>query len=298
MSMARDPLFRVGDPAHNLIPAHGGAVWYPLHEALLTAGVAGLPALTELGTPSGSKWGTSGAYTFPTANTDCALLAADDATNLYLSSQLSLYPGAVDVHIIIALDLSFSVAPSGSSTLWSFGKYSTASLIGIDMTASEVPRFVARGKGASSGTAVQQNLTAQSGTLTSFRNQGLFSMVVGIRLVDVTSTTAHADVELRAGNGTLSAYYTASNVDVRGDGSDVPGISGGILMSDFGGLYLGARGATSPTNFWGSGASQVGKLGNFSARRFETYNAARVTDALAFMVNRQRDFPRNFCSDA
>lgn len=295
MSMVRDPLFRVGEPAHNLIPSAGGAVWYPLHDSLLAAGIADLPALAELGTPSGAKWGTSGMYTLPEANTDCALNAVEDEDDLFLSSHLSLYPATLDAHYIIALDASYVAAPSGNSALWSWGKDTgTASLLGLDITSGELPRFNARGKDSSATT--NQSLTAQSGTFAAFRNQGIFSLVLGVRMVSASAV----DVELRLGNGTLSAHYAASNVDVLNAGTGgtaVPGISGGVTMGNFGGLYLGCKGAASPTNFWGRGAGNTGAVGNFSARRFPTYSASRVADALAFMVARKRDFPRSLSSD-
>lgn len=295
MSMPRDPVFHVGEPAHNLIPAAGGAVWYPLHaSSLLVSGIAGIPALALTGTPAADPYTTAGVYTFPTNNTDAVLKAEDNAVNLYLSSQLSLYGSAVDSHVIVAMDLSFSAAPTGTATIWGWGRNLSAStLIGMDLTSGESPRFIYRAKGSSA--IANPAFTVSSGTFASFRNQGVFSMVVGIRVVSATNIT----IELQLGNGTLSALYTLASTDVTdaGGGSVLPGISDGVTMADFGGLYLGARMTSALSNFWINGAANVGAIGNFSARKFATYSASRVTDTLAYMLARKLDFPRNLSSD-
>lgn len=292
MSMPRDPIFHTEEPSRNLIPAAGGAVHYPLHaDSLLVAGISGLPDLVQLGTPAGSPYATAGVYTFPTNNTDAALQAEEHATNLYLDAHLSLYGSAVDSQIIVAMDVSFSAAPAGTATLWCWGRNLSAStIIGLDLTSSETPRFLHRSKG---GTLANPTMTADSGTFAAFRNQGVFSLVMGLRLV--TSTTLAVDMLL--GNGALSAQYSLAEFDVLGAGTAIPGISDGITMADFGGLYLGTRGAAVPQNYWGNGAANVSALGNFSARKFDSYSAPRVTEVMDYMVNRKRDFPRNLCSD-
>lgn len=291
--MVRDPVFRVGDPAHNLIPAAGGAVWYPLHaDSLLVSGISGIPALALTGTPAADPYVTPGVYTFPTNNADAVLKAEEHATNLYLSEHLSLYGSAVGSHFIVAMDLSFSTAPGGTATIWGWGRNLSAStLLGMDLTSGESLRLVYRSKG--SGAIANPALTASVGTFGAFRNQGVFSMVVGIRLLSATNI----EMEVRLGNGTLSALYTLASTDVQGAGTAIPGISDGVTMADFGGLYLGARMTSTLSNFWGNGVANVSTIGNFSARKFDTYDADRVTDTMAYMVNRKRDFPRNFSTD-
>lgn len=294
MSMVRDPVFHVGDPSHNLIPAAGGAVWYPLHDSLLLPGIAGLPSLTELGTPSGSKWSVAGMYTLPAVNTNCALNAVDDAEDLFLNSQLSLYGMAVGEHRIIVMDASYLAAPAAQSMLWSYGlNNSNATLFGLAIDGAEAVKFVHRAKNA--GGATNASTTAMSGTFAAFRNQGIFTTVLGIRVVSASVI----DVEMRMGNGTLSAHYAASGIDVTAGGTAPPGISGGITVALHGGLRLGGRGVTGggADNCWGSGTGNGGAVGNFSARKFSSYSSSRVADTLATVLARKRDYPRNLSAD-
>lgn len=295
MSMPRDPLFRVGDPAHNLIPPAGGAIWYPLHDSLLAAGVPNLPTLVELGTPHGSKWGTAGMYTLQAANTTNALNVLDDAEDLVLNSQLSLVGMQAGQQFIIACEASYVAAPTGNSMLWCFGKNTgTASFYGLQISAGEAPSLAYRGKNSSGSSTV--TMTAQSGTFASFRNQGVFACVLGVKPLDAR----YVDLELRLGNGTLSAYYTSTaSGDMHATAGDAPpGISGGVSMANHGGLTLGSHmGAVAADNFWGNGAGNTGAIGNFAARKFNSYSATRVAKTMAFMLARKRDFPRNLCSD-
>lgn len=302
MSMPRDPSFYTSDPAHNLIPGVGDAVWYPLHDSSLLAGIDLLPALTEIvvsGSVSGAKWGTAGVYTFPTNNggTDKVLLrATDDIDDLYLDSVMSFVGAAAGEHRIICCEASYDTAPSTSATLWGYGRgTATYSYYGFMLNAAEVPRIEIYPRGASG--SQQTSLTAQSGTFASLHGNGVFACVIGFRLITATTMA----VELRAGNGTQSCYY-ASSADLNllvNSGTHPPGHTDGQSMATFLGLSLGARhsGAGTGDLFWGSGAASTGKVGNFSARRFPSYSSSRVADALTFMLNRKRDFPRSLCSD-
>lgn len=299
MTMPRNPVFFTGEPSHNLIPAAGSALWHPLHDSSLVPGIVGIPTLTKtvVGSVNAGEWSTPGLYTFPVNNggagNTVSFNALDTDPELLMDSQLSLFGMTIGQHYLTALQASYVAAPDGNSTLWCYGKNTTASFYALELTSGEAPRLNRRGKGATGGTGTP--LTAQSGTFTSFKNQGVFSLVLGLRPVSATAV----DVEMRMGNGTLSAHYALSGLDMTvTDGSAPPGVSGGILMSDFGGLTLGARGtSTTPDNFWGRGAGNTGQIGNFSARKFNNYDANRVTNALAYMLSRQRDFPRNFSTD-
>lgn len=296
MSMPRDPVLYTATPSHNLIPGAGSAVYYALHNSSLAAGIEGLPGpLTELGTPSGAKWDTPGMYTLPTANADCALNVRDDADDLFIDSQMSLYGMQVGQQYITAIEASYSADPNTNCTLWCYGRNTgTASFYALMINGAELPRLERRGGGASG--SLQTTLDVQSGTFAAFRGQGIFALVMSLRPVSATAV----DVEMRMGNGALSAYYTltAADMTVTG-GSTPPGVQGGISMADFGGLMLGGRGAAGggADNLWGAGAGNTGAIGNFSARKFGTYSASRVADTLAVMLSRPRDFPRTLCSD-
>lgn len=301
MSMVRDPLFRVGEPAHNLIPSAGNAIWYPLHDSSLMAGIAGLPTLVETvtsGAASGAAWTTPGLYTFPANNgttNDVVLRAIDDDEDRLLDAQLSLYGMAAGQQTIIACEAAYTAAPGGTATLWCYGKQSgSTSFYSLSITSAEAPQLAYRGK--SSSGQPNRALTAQSGSFGQFRGQGIFAVVLGIRPTD----GQYADLELRVGNGTLSAYFAATGVDMWATGGTAPpGISGSTTAAQFGGVTLGARlgSAGAPETWWGRGAGNTGAVGNFAARRFGSYSAARVADTLAYLLSRKRDFPRNLGAD-
>lgn len=291
MSMPRDPVFVTSEPSHNLIPTAGNAIWFPLHDSSLLPGVPSLPTMAEVGTPSGSKWGTAGLYTFQTTNTTNVLNALDDDDDRYMDGVLSLV--SMTGHLIVAFDVSYTDAPGGTSCVWWYGRNSIpASALALSITSSEGPQFLARGRGNSAGTSTTTNLTATSGTWTQFKNQGRFSAVLGIR----PTTSVLVDVELRLGNGSLSAIYTGTDIDVVQaslSGTHPPGANTGITMADFGGLTFGGRNASSVgtyDNFWGRGGTNVGRVGNFQARKYATYSSTRVTEKLAKMLARPRDF--------
>lgn len=301
MSMPRNPIFNVAVPAHNMIPAAGGAVWYPLHDDSLAAGIPELPTLTETitGSAHADKWTTPGFYTFPLDNgatNDVELGCQDDDEDLHINSQLSLVGMAVGDHFITCLEASYTQAPGSSSCLWAHGKNnSTATLLGLQISSAEVPIFMTRAQGE--GSASTPTLTASFGTFTAFKNQGTFALVMGIRPLSSTNV----EVELRMSNGTLSAIYALASTDILGANTGLPGVQGGISMANFGGFSLGYRnGASAADNWWGRGSGgggNLGRIGNFSARKFTTYSATRVADTLASMLVRPRDFPRTLCTD-
>lgn len=291
MSMPRDPVFVTSEPSHNLIPAAGGAVWIPLHDDSFLPGITGLPTMTEVGTPSGSKWGTAGAYTFQTQNTTNGLNALDDIDDLYLDQVLSFVGMQVGEQRIIAMELSYTDTPSGTACIFCYGRNAEGqSGYALSITTSEGPQFLRRPKnGGSSGTT--ENINVSSGTFTQFKNQGRFAMVFGITVASASTV----DLELQLGNGTLSAVYAETGIDLLLTGGTPPGVADGISMSDFGGLTLGARNAASIgtiDNFWGNSASgtSVGKIGNFQARKYTTYSATRAAEKLAKMLARPFDF--------
>ncbi len=288
--MPRNPAVYNGSSRHRRIPLAGSAIWFPTLDDLLTAGISGLPAMTEVGTPSGSKWSTDGLYTFQTTNTTNALNALDDDDDPYMDQVLSLI--GMEGQRIIAYEASYTDAPGGTSCMFMHGRNSVgASALGFAITSSEVPQFIARGRGNSAGTGTTTNLSATSGTFTQFKNQGRFAVVLGIR----PTSSELVDVELRLGNGTLSALYTGTNIDVVQaglSGTHPPGWNSGITMEDFGGLTLGARNASSVgsyDNFWGRGGTNVGQLGNLQARSYD-YDANLVGDVLAQMLAHPHDF--------
>lgn len=289
--MPRNPAVYNGLSRHRRIPIAGSAIWFPMLDDLLTAGIDSLPTMTEVGTPSGAKWGTDGLYTFQTTNTtNCLNAQDDDVDGLYMNQVMSLI--GMEGYRIIAMEASYTVDPAGTSTIFFYGRNSIpASAYGFAITSSEAPQFIARGRGNSAGTGTNTTLTASSGTFTQFKNQGRFAMVLGVRPVSASTV----DVELRVGNGTLSALYTGSAIDVIQSGvsgTHPPGAYDGITMSDFGGLTLGARNSSSVgtnDNFWGRGTASVAQIGNFQARSYD-YDVDLVGDVLAQMLAHPHDF--------
>lgn len=291
MSMVRDALFRVGDPSHNLIPSAGGAVWFPLHESSFASGVPDIPALTEsiTGSAHATKWGTLGAYKFPVDHGNgnvVGLNALDDIDDLFMDSQLSLYGMSAGQEIVIATEASYTVSPSANATLYCYGKNTTASFHSLYLSASEVPNWFKRGKGAGGSSATP--LTQQGGTaFSALKNAGIFALVMSIK----PTSGQLADIELRASNGTSSVVYTAAGVDTWATGGTAPpGVSGGITMENFGGLTLGSRNNGTFDQCWGSGATGLGQIGNFQARKYASYSSGRCAAKLAKLLARPRDF--------
>lgn len=295
MNMPRNPAVYNGISRHRRIPQAGGAIWYPLLDGLLAPGITDLQPLSEIitsGSAHANKWDTPGMYTLPVANggTDSVLLtAADDEDDLYNNSQLTLQGMAPGLQIIMACEASYTSGPGGNSALWGFGKQTAAAtLLSLQISSAEAPAFHHRAKDA--GAAVGDVLNATSGTFTQFKNQGRFAAVFAIKPVSATAV----DVELRLGNGTLSAVYTATGIDMTQGTSDVsklPGVSGGITMANFGGLALGGRnGASAPEASWGRGAGNTGAIGNWQARRYASTDADLCADVLAQLLAHPLDF--------
>lgn len=300
MSMVRDPLFHVADPAHNRIPPAGSAIWYRLRDASPT-GIAGLPSLvkTVVGSVSASEYADSTLYQLPDDNGNplgeggvspryVQFIAEDDEDDLFLDQVLTLVGMQVGEQIIVGVDVAYVEQASTTGMLWGFGRTSTHSHIGFGITSGELPLFAWRPKGDPS-TNHSQNLTLMSGSsFAAFKGQGRFAVVTSI--VPASATTV--DVEMRIGNGTLTGVYSYAGIDIRTGGTENPGVSGGVSMSNFGGLAIGSLlGASAATQFWGRGATNVGRIDQLVAAR-RAYSASRTADVLAQMTTTHRlDFP-------
>lgn len=300
MSMIRHPSVYTTTPSRNLVPAAGSAIWYPLHGDF-SAGINGLPSLTEIGTPSGSVWGTDLVWTAQTANTTNGGYAVDDENDLYNNSQLSLVGAVTDTdQFITALTASYTVTPSGAAMLWAHGRLSSgASLLGLGLSSGGVPQLHHRAKSQVGGSLVDSLTLGSVTDFEDFKGQGLFALVMSLRMV----SASNCEVELRMGNGTLSANYTGT-IDVLQlgagtPGTALPGYPPGYTFSSFGGLTIGHRlsSAGAAEAFWGSNTACVGQIGGFAARKFTTYDADRATDTLASMLARPGEFPRTLCLD-
>lgn len=295
MSMPRDPLFRVGLSAHNRLPFAGSAFWYRLRDSVDPVGIEGIPPMTKTliaGSASGSAYSDPTFYQLPTdnGNTDTVQFVAQENENdLFLDSVLTLQGMVAGEQIIVAQSLAYVEQASTNGYLWTWGSDGNHSQWGFYITTGEVPTLRYRPRNGSGAT---QTLTAGGGTtFASFKGVGRFSVVMSAHVIDTT----HIDVQMLIGNGTLTATYTASNIDVSGGGgaSVNPGISGGSSMANFVGLSVGSSGAAGGTNtsFFGRGATNVVKLDQIIGWR-GTYDAdlmAAVLDSMA--VTHKLDFP-------
>lgn len=289
--MPRSPVVYNGLSRHRRIPVAGNAFWFPLLDDLLVAGIEGVPPLVESGTPSGSKWGTKACYTFATANTDNGLKAVDDIDDLYIDSQLSLIGMEPGQQFITALEASYTAATGSTSSLWTHGKNNgNASLLGLALNSGEVPQLHHRAKDQST-TGTTDVLTEQGGTFVAFRNQGLFALVLAIRPVSASAV----DIELRMSNGTLTAHYALSGLDVlqaANGGTALPGHPPGLAMASFGGFCVGHRLSSSDVveNCWGRGDGNVGKIGNVQGRKYNNADPDLCADVLAQLLAHPHDF--------
>lgn len=291
MSMPRSPVFVTSEPAHNLIPAAGSALWYPARNA--GPGISGLPTLAEVflaplaSNPGG--YGTSGWYTLPTDNGGASggvgLRAIDDDEDRFLDAVMSFTDMTVGQEWLFACEAQY-VEQTAVGTLWAYGIAATTSLWALQASTSEVPQFVSRAIGAGSQTTT--SMTAAGGqTLDAFKSQGRFAAVLSVRCV----STYGVDVALHIGNAAVgSGIYTLSGEAIGGVGNAPPGANGADPATH-GGLMIGARGgASNPSNFWGNGASNDAAIDNFQARRYSAYSATRAAEKLAKLIARPAEF--------
>lgn len=307
MSMIRHPAVYTAPPSRSLVPAAGSGIWYPLHGDF-TAGIEGLEALVETGTPSGSVWGTPLVWTAQTDNAANGSLATDDDDNLYNDAQLSYVGAAAGNQYVYAMRASYSDDTGGNSFLFGYGKdSSTHTLTGLYLSSSNVPGFYHRAKSQDTN-GVTSALSAVTSTFVSLQGQGIFELVFSVHVTQVSAdltvggATCLVDLLLHASNGTEACVYSASDVDIlqyANGGRELPGISGSVTGATMGGLALGGRLNTSAVmgNCWGRGTGNVAQLGGFAARKFGTYSASRVADTLASMLARPGEFPRTLCAD-
>lgn len=260
---------------------------YRLRDSTETRGLAGLPPLTKtvVGSVSASEYTDPTLYQFPNDNgntNSVAFIAEEDETDLYLDQVLSLYAMEAGEQIIVACDVAFVEQRTTNGAWWSWGKATTASQVGFSMTSGEVPNFLWRARGAG-GSSVSQDLTYVSGdTLTAFKSQGRFSVVMSI----IPTSSTLVDVEVRFGNGTLEGLYSYSGLDMSQGGAGAnPGISGGVTMAAFAGLSVGCNnGASGAQHFWGRGTTEpnVGRFDVIHGWR-GTYDAGLTAAVLEEM---------------
>lgn len=297
--MIRNPVVRVGPTLHGRLPALGRAFWYKLRDSSEQRGMEGLPSLTKtiFTGVSASEYTDPQLYQFPnnndTAGSGVTWKAVEDEDDLYLDQVLTLVGIEADEQIIVACDLAFVEQASAQGFLWSWGTDSTHSRYGFLISTAEVPQVMVRPR---TGTSVTTDLTTYTGdAFSAFKNQGRFTAVCSIRGLNSTTVA----IQLLLGNGTLEGTYTLASLDVRGDGTANPGISGGSSMANFGGLGIGCGiTASSFDKLWGRGASNVGRYDQIIGWRgtYDADLAAAVLEELT--VTNRLDFPPSLCSAA
>lgn len=297
MSMVRDPLFRVGNPLHNRIPQAGTAFWYRLRDSVETRGIAGIPPLVKTvtgGSPSVNEYADPKFYELPTDNGNAVtvkFIAEENEDDLFLDRVLTMVGMQAGEQIIVAQDLAFFDQTSTSATMWSWGSNGSASRYGVWITTGEIPEFTHRPR---NGSAFVKTFVHDGGNVfADFKNVGRFSVVTSIVVLDAT----HVDVKLLLGNGTLSGAYHYDNIDVLADGTENPGISGGVSMSNFCGLSVGSGGAAGGANtfYWGRGGSNIGRLDQIVGWR-GAHDASLAAAVLSDLATHSLDFPPSLCA--
>jgi hypothetical protein len=158
---------------------------------------------------------------------------------------------------------------------------------GLSFTSAGLPNISHRARNDTGVVNTVLDLVSGS-ALSAFIGQGAFQIALGIKILSATSV----DVELRAGNGTLSSVYTKTAYNMMGAaGTALPGRSGGTTVANFGGVTIGARHTGSSFDaFAGLGAANLARYAAWQAKDYAAWRADRVSDVLADAILRQGDF--------
>lgn len=295
MSVPRNPVFSQITPRHNRLP-HGAGLWWPLHSSL--AGMPDTPSLTEIvtvGSAAAGKWTDDlFMYSLPTDNGNTngvALLAPHDEDDNSIEQVIGLTTAAVGTQVLIGGTARWGDQADNFGWFWCYGINSTHSQIGLYLNSSETLLLNYRGKQSSNETAL--TLTLSAGTATT--NTGWRGTDVQHVTSLYLSSALTATVEVRLGNGTLSAHYTGTATFSDNSGTAPPG-RGTATASQHPGFMVGGRIASGPTatQLFGKGAGHSARYGNICARRFTTYDSGYALQAVTDLLARPDDYPASW----
>lgn len=298
MVMPRQPLLPVIVPSRNRLPLAGAGLWYPLHGTFESriADVQDAAEVVIAGSANADKWTEGpGFYTFPDDNgdtNDVVIRAAhlDDDTD-YLNDVLGLESAALDTQIIVACEGSFVEQADASGALWSYGVQTSASCYGIQVSSTEKVQLHWRGYDASTVSQVGTGTIDFTGVdFTAVKGQGRFVLASSIKVTGALTVLWEAVLA----HSSLGTSNTISyEMDFGANSGTARAGRGAQTAAQHLGLHIGARATASAADlYFGKGATNTGRIGNFCARRFSTYDATRLAAVAADMLARPRSFPR------
>lgn len=298
--MPRVPLYYQLHPAHNRLPSAGTALWYPLHGSLQPA-IEDTPFAAEAvtGVAAVDKWTrTLFGYGFPSDNgttNSSAIRIADisDEDDPVVDQVMSLRDLAIGAEIVVVNQMSFVEQDLSSGAIWTYGRNSAFSGYGLMMTTAEILQLFYRGADSSGSSTANFTLSGPV-TLTSLKGQGLFSMAVSFRRTGAMTT----DVSVALVHPSLGTSTGSVSVDWNVNGATALAGKGGTSVANYAGVTLGARQGASLDTFFGRGATNLAFLGNWAARKFAAYDAARLTDTVSSLLLRPADIPETFLEAA
>lgn len=270
-----------------LVPAD--AVWYPLHGDAVSA-VPTLPTLAFTSAAAGN-WNAQGYYALPSGNNSDVM---NSDNSLALDAVLSMAGMVAGNQWIIAHEMT---TPNHTATgfVWTYGNDGgTASYYALSMINTEVLQLSVRGAGDAAAARVHQ-WTSNPLALTGTR----CTIVLSIEAQSATTVLARI---LKSNFGTDSEpedFGYSALLDVRGSGSANPSRNGFVNHA---GLSIAGRPTTGwtpanrltvsnygATTLFGNGSGN-GRIGNFQARKFSSYDSTRQAAVMSDLLAKPREF--------
>lgn len=285
MSIPKYPVLITENTRHGRLPTPGVGFWVPLRAGNFATTSPGLSSATEVGSGHVAQ-DSPLRYKFPVGNTTAALRVAHDTSEYLLDSCLSLSTLPEDGQVVVAWEAEWGDQQTSGGAFWTYGQSkSDSSYYGVQLAATELPQFVFR---AHISGSVVENTTLNLGSGTALSDVGwrgtVVRCVLGLRVTSIVNCTA--DIELRFGNGALSAVYTGTaDFDAAGTPSS-PYFPGRNDVAGHPGLIIGARmdSAGAYDRKFGNGAAHQAYVGNLHGLRLLEYDASIVSATLADML--------------
>ena len=264
------------------------AVWYPLHGDA-SANVSGQPTLS-LSSAATGNWTTQGYRTFPAGNTT-DILNSDNST--VLDSIFSMIGMEEGNQWIIAHE---STIPNhtGTGFIWCYGNDGSSwSHIGLALLNTEKLQFFMRGIGASA--QVTHSFTGMDALPTAGQR---CTIVTSIEAQSPTTFLVRA-LYRAVGDAAFKDTGYSALFNCLANGGTNPGRTG----VNHAGLTIGGRPSSgwTPANrltignyasLFGNGSGS-GRLGNFVARKYSTYNADRLAAVASDLWASPREYPES-----
>lgn len=260
-----------------------GLIYYPLHGNANSRNGA-FTNLLETGSP---VWTNEGYLTQPVNNATTALNSRKSAVH---NSVLSLADMLGGEELVIACEARTNGATNVTiQTFWAFGNDGgTHGYYSLHLRSDSGGfNFHSRAKGGT----LQSFEIGMDAALPTIRNiTSRLVVVASLEMLAPTSMRLRIAYALQGG----SVLYTTPTdpINTLLGGTNPPGDTG---STEHAGLTLGARPTVSYTNavpafgayFGGNSTSDQGALGNYQARRFPSYSAARLGTVAQEMLSRR-----------